>query len=315
MHNTAMDLRAVEQFVAVAEELSVTRAAERLYAAQSTVSAGLRTLERTLGAPLFVRTTRSMRLTPAGERALPEARALLAAAGRLHDAVAEDARELHGRVRLGTFAALDIMSLPRVVAEFRTTHPNVDLVLLGSPTGSTGLLDDLRRGRIDVAFSGLALADDADLQAVPLLSFPFVALVPPDHRLAAREQVRLAELADDSWVDTLEGYGNRVLLDRTFRQRSLRRRLVVELGDLPSVPAFVASGAGVAVVPDAVPTDGCVRLALADPPPDWEVSLHTRRQRPLSAAAQALVDTLVAAAARSGGAPQSNVTSATTRPT
>ncbi|WP_167736037.1 LysR family transcriptional regulator [Nocardioides sp. 503] len=291
-----MELRALEQFVAVAEELSVTRAALRLFAAQSTVSAGLRSLERELGTTLFVRTTRSMRLTPAGERALPEARATLAAAGRLRDATAEDDGELRGRVRLGSFAALDVLDLPRLVADFRGRHPLVDLALVASPTGSSGLLDDLRHGRIDVAFSGLRDQDDASLEAVALLSFPFVALVPQGHHLARRKRVRLAELADEPWVDTVAGYGNRVLLDRTMLERSLRRRLVVQLGDLPSVAGFVAAGVGVAVLPDAVPTGDCVRLALADGPPPWEVSLHWRRDQPLGAAARALVDTLVEAA-------------------
>ncbi|WP_193614377.1 LysR family transcriptional regulator [Nocardioides lijunqiniae] len=299
-----MELRTLEQFVAVAEELSVTRAALRLYAAQSTVSAGLRSLERELGTTLFVRTTRSMRLTPAGERALPEARATLAAAARLRDATSEDGEELRGRVRLGSFAALDVIDLPRLVADFRGEHPLVDLALVASATGSSGLLDDLRHGRIDLAFSGLADEDDPELASVPLLSFPFVALVAPTHRLARRRRVRLADLADEPWVDTLDGYGNRVLLDRTLRERSLRRRLVVQLGDLPSVPGFVAAGVGVAVVPDAVPTGECVRIAVADGPAPWQVSLHWRRDQPLGAAARTLVDVLVeaaGAASSSGG--------------
>ncbi|WP_137292939.1 LysR family transcriptional regulator [Nocardioides dongxiaopingii] len=288
-----MDQRAVEQFVAVAEELSVTRAARRLYAAQSTVSAGVRSLEHELGTRLFERTTRSMRLTEAGERVLPEARALLAAATRMHDVAADDDAQLRGRVRLGSFAGLDVVDLPHVVATFRAEHPLVDLVLSASPHGSTGLVDDLRRGRLDVAFSSLPDRSDPDLVSVPLVALPFVVLVPPGHRLARRRRVRLAELADEGWVDTLAGYGNRVLLDRTLGERGVRRRLVVEVAELPSVPRYVAAGVGVAVVPDVVEAPGCVRVDLVDGPAPWSVAVCTRRHDGPGAAARALVAALV----------------------
>ncbi len=297
-----METRLVEQFVVVAAELNVTRAAHRLQTAQSTVSAGLRRLEHELGVALFVRTTRSMTLTPAGERLLPTAEALLATAGRLHDLAAESAGELRGRVRLGTFAALDLLDLPGVVASFRERHPLVDLALAASPRGSTGLEDDLRRGRVDLAF--LSLPDPPpDLVVEPLLSSPFVALLPPGHRLAHRLSLRLEDLADDSWVDTAAGFGNRVLLDRHLAGRGLERRLVVETGDLPSVPGFVAAGVGVAVVPSVsvlrLPAGGrgCVVVALDDGPPDWRLGLGRRRDAVLGRAARALVSDLRSAAA------------------
>lgn len=288
MHNRGVDIRSVEQFVAVAEELSVTRAAERLYAAQSTVSAGLRTLERELGATLLERTTRRVTLTDTGERVLVEARALLAAFDRMRDEAAGDSGTLRGRVRMGTFAALDILGLPELIHTFHEQHPRVDLTLMVSSTGSSGFADDLRRGRLDLAFSALPVEDGADIEARRLAQFPFVALVPPAHRLADRSEIQLAELAPDPWIDTAAGYGNRVLLDTELTRRGIRRRLVVELGDLPSVPSFVAAGVGVAVVPDAIPTKGCVRIPLSDPPDPWVLSLCWRREGNLSAAAQEL---------------------------
>ena len=283
-----MDIRTVEQFVTVADELNVTRAAERLFAAQSTVSAGLRSLERELGATLFDRTTRRMALTEAGERVLPHARALLEAVERMRDEAGDDDLGLRGRVRMGTFAALDGLGLPDVVHRFREQHPRVDLSLVVSSTGSTGIADDLRHGRLDLAFSGLPGPVGTDIASEPLAEFPFVALLPRGHRFAGRSEIELADLADDPWVDTAPGYGNRVLLDAELVRRGIRRRLVVELGDLPSVPAFVATGVGVAVVPDAIPTPDCVRMAIADPPPAWVLSLCWRRDANLGAAAQEL---------------------------
>jgi DNA-binding transcriptional LysR family regulator len=294
-----MDIRAVEQFVVVADELNVTRAAERLYAAQSTVSAGLRSLERELGATLLDRTTRRVSLTEAGARVLPEARALLAAYERMRDGAADDsAAGLRGRVRMGTFAALDVLGLPHLIREFRERHPLVDLALVVSRTGSSGLTDDLRRGRLDLAFSALPVDATAEIEAEALAEFPFVALLPPGHRLAGRRRLRLDELEAEPWIDTAAGYGNRVLLDEELARRGLRRRLVVELGDLPSIPTFVAAGVGVAVIPDAVPTPGCVRVAITDPPVPWVLSLCWRRDGSPGAATQELRRLLRRGAAR-----------------
>lgn len=291
-----MDLRALEQFVAVAEELNVTRAAARVHAAQSTVSAALRSLERELGATLLERTTRSVRLTPAGERALPEARAALAAAERLRDATRAAGAGLRGRVRVGTFSALDLIDLPAALAAFREQHPGVELTLGVSARGSSGLQDDLLHGRLDIAL--VSPHGDPDLASYPLRAYPFLALLPTGHRLAGRRRLRLADLADEDWVDTPPGFGNRVLVDDALRRAGMARRLVVEAGDLPSVAAYVRAGLGVAVLPDAVPLDGCARVPLADPPDDWELHVAVRRTPPPGAAARALLGALREQAAR-----------------
>lgn len=286
-----MDLRLVEQFVAVAEERNVTRAAARVHAAQSTVSAGLRSLERELGVRLFDRTSRVMTLTPAGERVLPQARLALAAGDRMRDEAREPERGLRGRVRLGIFSGLDVLDLPAVVAAFRQRHPEVDLLLSASQTGSTGLHEDVRRGRLDLAFS--ALPDAArGLAHEPLLRLPFVALLPPGHPSAGARSVRLADLADDAWVDTSPGYANRVVMEDLLARAGIARRLVVEAGDLPSVAAFVRAGVGVAVLPDAVDPVGCVRLPVEDVTDPWQLVLVWRADPGLGAAASALRDAL-----------------------
>lgn len=285
-----MDLRALEHFVAVAEELNVTRAAARVHAAQSTVSAALRSLERELGATLLERTTRSVRLTPAGERVLREARAALAAADRMRDAAREASAGLRGRVRVGTFSALDLIDLPTAVAAFRERHPGVEITLGVSARGSSGLQEDLVRGRLDVAL--VSPQDETGLASYPLRAYPFVAVLPDGHRLARRRRLRLADLADEDWVDTPPGFGNRVMLDDALRRAGVTRRLVVEAGDLPSAATFVRAGLGVAVLPAAVPLDGCARVAVTDGPADWELHVAVRRDPPPGAAARALLDAL-----------------------
>lgn len=117
-----MDDRQLAAFVAVAEELSFTRAAARLYVVQSTLSATVRALEQDLGAPLFTRSTRRVALTAVGEALLPSARAAIDSVDRMRSLAAEDAAGLRGRVRVGTFSALDILDLPGVLGAFRRRH-------------------------------------------------------------------------------------------------------------------------------------------------------------------------------------------------
>src|SRR6478735_750922 len=285
-----MDMRALEHFVAVAEELNVTRAAARGHAAQSTVSAALRSLERELGATLFERTTGRVQLTAAGERVLPAARAAVAAVEQIRDLAREESAGLRGRVRLGTFSSMNIIDLPTALAAFRVRHPDVDLTLTVAAHGSSGLQDDLLHGRLDVAlFSPPA---DPGLRTYRLLSVPFRALLPPGHRLSGRSRLRLAELADEDWVDTPLGFGNRTLLDQSLQVAGVTRRVVLEAADLPSAVDFVRVGLGVAVLPVATDTGDCAQVPVTDGPPEWELHLAVRRDPPPRLAAQALLTAL-----------------------
>src|SRR4051794_8617898 len=143
-----METRLLEYFVAVASELSVTEAARRLYAAQSTVSAGLRSLEAELGVQLLRRTTQTVQLTTAGEELLANTQQIIDAVERLRVLASETASGQRGRLTLGTFTGQDLVhDLPAALRVFRTTYPHVDLRLVLSERGSTGFAEDLVRGR------------------------------------------------------------------------------------------------------------------------------------------------------------------------
>lgn len=266
-----MDIRLLEYFVAVADERNVTRAAERLYAAQSTVSAGLRSLEQELGVALFERTTRSISLTPAGEDLLSSARSIVDEWESMREAASESRTGLRGRVSIGTFTAMPLMDLPRVLGQFGRDFPLVDVHLTASPSGSTGLVDDVMQGRLDLAFT--TVPPPAGLIAHELAQVPYVALVPEGHALAEAGEVDLATLAGQPWVDVLPGYGNRVQIDRVLAQRGLSRRVVAEIEAMPSIPEYVAAGLGVALIPDGVESPGCARLPVADLAEPWVLSL------------------------------------------
>ncbi|MFH8407805.1 LysR family transcriptional regulator [Streptomyces sp. NPDC018019] len=194
-----MELRQVRYFVAVARELHFGRAAERLHIVQSAVSQQVRRLEREVGADLFDRSARQVRLTAAGERFLPEARALLAAEERALAAVADLVGTRSSTLRLGTSAGLG-EHLDRVLDALARSAPGLGVHLVSAPTRER--LDRVAQGELDAAF--VRGADDGGtdgvLRHVPLWPDPLVAVLPAAHPLAATGPgedpgVDLAELA------------------------------------------------------------------------------------------------------------------------
>ena len=277
-----MDTRHLEYFVAVAEELSFTRAAERLQAVQSTVSSGVAVLEREVGTALFIRSTRHVALTRAGSDLLPRARTALDAVNQMRTAGARATGRVTGSLRVGMLTNLESLGLPRVFGAFHRAHPGVELSMRTSPRGSTGLVDDVRRSRVDVAFCGLAVDDLTGVHAQVLRRQPFVALLPSGHALADESAVSLADLLGDDFVEMPVGFGNRKVVDDWLRDASVCRRVTLEVPDLSTVPAYVAAGLGVAVVPEqtavgAVRASGLVAVPLVEPLV-WELSVIARTE-------------------------------------
>lgn len=186
-----MEVRQLEFFVAVAEELHFGRAAQRLHIGQPAVSQHVARLERELGAQLFDRTTRRVTLTGAGQRLLPEARAALVAFGRLRSAIAEPVEEITGSLRIGTSEGLGDR-LDQVLDSIATLAPAVEVRLVSLP--SADRLDALRRGELDAAFLRPA-AHVTGLETVAVWNETLVAALPATHVAAARSLATLADLA------------------------------------------------------------------------------------------------------------------------
>ncbi|MFC3450154.1 LysR family transcriptional regulator [Amycolatopsis speibonae] len=285
-----METRQLECFVAVAEELSFTRAARRLFAVQSTVSATIQALEGELGVKLFDRSTRRVALSPAGLVFLPEAKSALEAVDRAREVVADASAGLRGSLRVGTLTSVGDLDLPDLLGAFHRRYPLVELHVTVSITGSTGLAEDLRQGRLDVALLGLPESDLAGLDTKLVGSVPFVALLPDGHRLGDRRSLSLPDLAGESFVDNPRGFGNRVALDRAFEAIGAPRRVVVEVADLRAVPAYVAAGLGVAVVPDLRLLSGVRTIPVDEPGLTWPLTIATRGERPPGPAARLLLE-------------------------
>ncbi|WP_406831305.1 LysR family transcriptional regulator [Pedococcus sp. KACC 23699] len=276
-----METRHLEYFVAVAEELSFTRAAERLHAVQSTISSGIAVLEREVGTALFTRSTRHVALTGAGAELLATARTTLEAVGQMRSVGARATGTVTGSLRVGMLTNLESLGLPEIFGAFRRTNPGVEMSMRTSPRGSTGLVDDVRRSRVDVAFCGLSLDELSGVHARVLRRQPFVALLPGVHALSGQDSVAMSDLLDDDFVEMPTGFGTRKVVDEWFRAAGLRRRVTLEVPDLSTVPDYVAAGFGVAVVPQQTADDahagGVVVLPLVEELV-WELSVIARSE-------------------------------------
>lgn len=287
-----METRQLEYFVAVAEELSFTRAARRLFAVQSSVSSAVRALETELHTTLFDRSTRRVALSDAGAAFLPEAKAALEALERAKSVVQEATDGMRGSIRIGVLSSVDVLDLPGVLGAFHRRYPMVDIRVTVSVSGSTGHADDVRHGRLDMALLGLPPADLVGLRTMVLATRRFVALLPAGHRLADRDELTLEDLAGEGFVDTLRGFGNRVVSDRAFEAIGAPRRIVVEVSDIATVPDYVQAGLGVAVVPTlrVAPNPALVIRPLTGTPMRWQFSIATLADREPSRAVRTLLD-------------------------
>ncbi|MET8581558.1 LysR family transcriptional regulator [Streptomyces collinus] len=290
-----MELRQLEHFIAVAEELSFTRAARRLHVVQSGVSAAIRALERELGCALFERTSQHVRLTGAGAALLPEARATLNAAQAAQDAVRAAQDTLRGTVNVGAMASVEVVDLPALLGQLHARHPAIDVRLRLATAGSAGLAHALLSGDLDVAFLSLPERKPAGIDARELATVPLVLVVGAAHSLAQRGKVALADLVGEPFVDFPPGYGNREVVDRAFAAAGVVRRVALEVPDIDMGAALVRHGLGIAFLPAfaVARTPGLHVLDVVDVHDTmlrWSMHLGTSSTRRPGSALRALLD-------------------------
>jgi DNA-binding transcriptional LysR family regulator len=287
-----MDVRQLEYFVAVAEELSFTRAAARCHVVQSALSYQIARLEREHRVTLFERTSRSVRLAAAGELLLPRARAVLDELDRARAELAELEGVITGRLRLGMIGGTGLVApaVERTLAEFHHRHPAVEIAI--RDTGSRHMAEQVRGGELDMAFVGL-FADQVpgDLTHRVLADEPLVVAVPRGHPLTGA-QADLGELAaEGAFVEMRAESGLRTQVDAAFTRAGATRRIAFELATSDAVVRFVGLGFGAAVVPRsaAVGASDVVVLELDDPAARHPVSLVHRRPAPSAPSARAFL--------------------------
>jgi DNA-binding transcriptional LysR family regulator len=290
-----VELRQLATFVAVAEESSFTRAADRLHVVQSAVSAGVRKLERELGAMLFDRSTHTVKLTDAGRALLPEARATLAAAQAARDAVDQARGGLRGAIVLGTMQAqgMHAIDLAAVLSSFRVEHPAV-AVTIRHAGGSGEMAREVRDGSLDLAFVALPGEGPPGVELTPLASEPIMLAVPAGHPLAKTADIELVTLRDERFVDLPAGWGIRMAVDRSFAAAGVSRTITYEVNDTATIVEFISHGLAIGMLPASLVGNASdiSFVAIRDHPPEFKTAVAIPANRRLSAATRAMLETI-----------------------
>ncbi|PXY30359.1 LysR family transcriptional regulator [Prauserella sp. PE36] len=261
-----MELRHLRYFAAVADTCHFGKAAERLHMAQPALSHAIRQLEAELGAPLFTRTTRQVRLTPAGEYLLAEARRVLDTVEQSMQGVRRIADGRLGIVRVGFTGTSAFSQLPRIARAVKRDVPEVALEVHADLL-TPDQCDGLRTGSLDIG----VLRPPASGEGIELRTIevePLILAVPADHRLAIEPEVSMADLRTEGFiVYTSKDSVVNDAVQRSCQAAGFTPQREHEAAGTAVLLALVAGGLGVAVLPAsarALPLAGVVFRDLTD---------------------------------------------------
>lgn len=294
-----LDVRRLTVLCAVADHPSLSAAAESLSYTPSAVSQSIVAHERQLGVRLLIRSPRGVVLTATGRTLVDHARPILAGLQVAEDSVAALSEMSAGTLNLGSFATAGATILPQAIATFRERHPEVAITL--SQADPEDAMTRLRAGELDLIITADAEEGrHGSVEVVRLMDDPLCAVLPVGHPLAARESLRLEELAAETWVDTRHNSEARKVVLRVCARAGFIPRVAFESDEYATVAELVAADVGVALIPGlglSTRPAGVVVLPLAGEPVVRYVNaaLHAPEYR--APAAGAMLEILSAVAA------------------
>lgn len=245
-----MELRHLRYFVATAEELNITRAATRLRVSQPPLSRQIRDLEDEVGTALFDRSNRRLKLTPAGEYFLKEAKIILLHTQRAARVAKATAMGQAGQIRIAFVSPLGGMFLPRIARAFRQRFPLFDVDLLEMVPRMQ--LDALLDNQADLAFVALPEVESADGFAFePVMDVQLRLALSKDHPLAKLTRIPMAKLREQPFVVLQRSAAPKThdLLVRLCRSAGFEPNIAKQSDRAQSILDLVAAGVGVSIVP------------------------------------------------------------------
>ena len=278
-----IELRHLRYFVAVAEELHFGRAALRLHLAQPPLSQQIRKLEEILGYPLFLRTSRAVKLTSAGEVFLERSRRTLRNVQEDMEEARSVGRGEEGFLRVGFIGSAMLTAVPSMLGRYRRLYPKVNLQLHESYTSA--VVQKLLKGELDAGF--LRDGGETDgLRVERLFSEPFIAVLPSKHALAKYKTISPRELGEEPFVFFAPSAGTLAYEKPVSlcEQHGFRPRVVQEAPQWLTIMRLVGAGLGVTIAPACVrqlaaPNVVCVNLRGATVKSDIELAYRISEDR------------------------------------
>lgn len=288
-----MSIKQLRAFLAVAHTLNFAHASERLNISQPALSLTIKGLEESLGGPLLLRTTRRVTLTQEGETLLTMARQLIADWDNTEEAMRQRFTLQRGKVSVAAMPSFAANVLPPVLKAFRDRYAGINVTV--HDVINEQVIEMVSEGRVEM---GIAFEPDysGHLHFTPLGLDRFVAIVPPDSRLATRERLSWRELLSLDFIALQRPSAVRLMLEEQLAQSGRPLEVALESHQLVTVGRLVANGLGGSAVPALCRTQmtelGAVCLELDGPVIERRVGVLRSAHHKLSTAAQALLDTL-----------------------
>jgi LysR family cyn operon transcriptional activator len=241
-----MEFRHLRYFLAVADALHFTKAAEGLSVSQPALSAQVKQLEQEVGVPLFDRVGRSVQLTRAGAIFREHARRALREMELAQLAIAEAEGLQGGTLAVGVVQTVNAYLVPEIVSRFSTLHPRVGLKLdeLSGPDIEAGV----RSGLLDVGI-GFVPVTSGRIESQPMFEEDFVFITSPAHRLAKRRYVALSSLADEALILLPGVFCTRQLLNASFEQARVQPKIIVEMNSIEGILATIRTSKLATILP------------------------------------------------------------------
>jgi LysR family transcriptional regulator, hydrogen peroxide-inducible genes activator len=291
-----MELHQLRYFCAVAEAGSFSRAAEQCHVSQPSLSQQIMKLEDELGARLFDRLGRSVRLTETGQTFLPRARAVLRELEAARGDVVEQKDSVGGAVTIGVIPTVAPYYLPQHLTWFSRKFPQVRLTVVEEITPV--LLDQVRASKVDLAILALPIRGH-EFETFPLLTERLFAALPAGHKLAKRGALFLKELRAQPFLLLRDGHCFRDTAVAACDRAHLNPQIIFESGQFSSLLSLVGAGMGVSIVPEMAidKKSRCRFVRIDDPAAGRTIGALILRGRSLSRARQAFLSHLRASSA------------------
>ena len=258
-----MEVHQLRYFCAVARAGNFTRAAAHEHVAQPSLSQQIQKIEQELGAKLFDRLGRGVRLTAFGQAFLPRAQAILRELGEAASEIQQMAGSESGTIVFGSIPTIAPYFLPRRVSRFLKKYPQVRLEMVEEITPV--LLARLQEGTMDMALVALPIAG-TEFVCKEILKERMYLVVPKEHRLAREKSTPLKEAEADPFLLLKEGHCFRESVVSACQRSRTKLNVVFETGQFSSILAMVSAGMGISVVPEMAVENvkGCRFVPLAD---------------------------------------------------
>lgn len=237
-------LRQLQVFEKVASRLNYSRAAEELYLSQPAVSMQIKQLEGHIGLPLFEQMGKRIFLTEAGRELFHYSRIIAQQLAEM-EAVFDEMKGLgHGKLTLSVVNTANYFT-PKLLAKFCRRHPGINVILLVANRDT--VLKQLAENSTDLAIMGQP-PDGLDISAEPFMDNPLVVIAAPDHPLAKLKRIKLAQLAQETFLSREKGSGTRSAMERIFAEHQIRPRISMEMETNEAIKQAVQAEMGLGIL-------------------------------------------------------------------